>query len=140
MHSRKLVHQVLILVRPAQILDDGSKLKAGILGEPYYYSAFGSSILFSAKAAHGQCYAACKIHLKDLNTLKQRTEYFRKAIEYCDSILRELDLCIFEYGKNNKKKRNSFMYVAKLTDNFRTSILDRINKDNLIYQQNYQGK
>nr|DAQ93893.1 MAG TPA: hypothetical protein [Caudoviricetes sp.] len=136
--ARKLVHQVLILVRPYQELDDGSHIKPGILGNPYYYSAFGADILKCAKNAHGYAFSASLINLKNKKTLVERADYFNKSIRYCDSILRQLDLCIYEYGLNNKKKNKSFKYVAKLTYKLKQNLLDRINRDNLIYSQRYK--
>lgn len=138
--SRNLVSQILILVRPREFDKDGKQIqKPGILGEGQPLQAFGLDILRCGKAIHANCYQACDIYLKDKETLKQRTEFHKEAIKYCDSILRQLDLCIFEYGKNNKKKRHSFEYVARLTYKVKRSLQDRLNRDVLIYQHNYTG-
>lgn len=77
------------------------------------------------------------LRLKDMDTLTQRREYFQKGIEYCDVILRLTDLCIYQYALNSAKKQRSFEHLAKLTRDVKISIKDRINRDNLIYEQKY---
>lgn len=136
--SRKLISQILILTRPREFNQDGKQIqKPGVLGEGQPLQAFGLDILRCGKAIHANCYQACEIYLKNEETLNKRTMYHKEAIKYCDSILRQLDLCIFEYGKNSKKKRKSFEYVARLTYNMKHSLQDRLNRDNLIYQHQY---
>lgn len=130
--SRKLVVQALSLTRPAMENDDGSHIKPGPLGygQPFY--AFGNDIMSCAKKVHAECYKATEIYIKEKEDMDKRNEYFHKALEYCDSILRQLDLCIFAYAQNNKKKRKSFYYMARLTNDQKSSIYDRMNLDTFI--------
>ena len=69
--------------------------KPGLLGEGQPLQAFGYDIIKCGKGIHACCYEACKINLKDKETLTKRNEYHNKAIEYCDSIFRQIDLCIY---------------------------------------------
>lgn len=138
--ARKLVQQTLILTRPAITNDDGSITKAGILGSGQPYYAFGIDLFNSAKAIHANCYQAVDIYIKDQKTLNSRNEFFKKALSYCDSILRLLDLCIFQYGQTNKKKMRSFLYVAELTKSIKDSIYERMNLDNMILQHIQEKK
>ena len=114
--SRVLTHQALIITRPPKYDRKTGKViqKAGLLGEGQPLQAFGLDILRSAKAVHAYCYDASKINLKNEETLNERTMMHRKAIEHCRSILRQIDLCIFEYARDSKKKRKSFNYLAPL--------------------------
>lgn len=132
--ARNLVLQVMSLTRPVIQNDDGSVIKAGILGTGQSYSAFGADLLHSAKSVHANCYQAVDIYIKTKEDLDKRNEYFKKAISYCDSILRLLDLCIFQYARNNKRKMRSFAFVAKLTKDVKSSIKERMNLDNMILQ------
>ncbi len=138
--ARKLVQQTLILTRPAITNDDGSTIKPGILGygQPYY--AFGVDLFNNAKAIHANCYQAVDIYIKDQITLNSRNEFFKRALNYCDSILRLLDLCIFQYGQSSKKKMRSFQYVAELTKSIKDSIYERMNLDNMILQHIQEKK
>lgn len=137
--SRKLVQQILILVRPAISNEDGSFVKAGILGSGQAFQMFGNDMFNCAKRIHGNCYQAVDIYIKTQEDLDKRNQYFKTALEYCDSIMRLLDLCIFLYAKKNKRKMRSFSYVAKLTKEVKTSIYERMNLDNMILQ-NIQEK
>ena len=68
-----------------------------------------------------------------------RKEYWNQAIAYCDSIFRQVDLCIFEYAQKNQKKRRSFEHLARLTKAMKESLQDRINRDQLIYKHTYNN-
>ena len=139
--SRKLVHQLLIITRPEMYDKTGKVIrKAGLLGKGQPFQVFGLEILHLAKLIHSYCYQASQINLKDKATLDKRNEYHKKALEQCYSILRQLDLCIFEYAQKSKKKRKSFGYVAYLTSDTVSSIQDRLNRDKLIYEQGYKEK
>ena len=135
---RIVMHQSLILTRPP-IYNAKGKLvrRAGKLGVGQPFQIFGVDIVRCIKTAHGACYEASKIHLRDKETLTQRITLHEKAIEQLRSILRQLDFCIFEYG-TSKDKRKSFNYMGKITNEAISSIYDRINRDNLIYKQKYQ--
>lgn len=136
--SRILVQQILIITRPREFDQDGKQIcKPGILGEGQPLHAFGLDLLKCGKAIHACCYQANKIYLKNKQTLDERTALHKKAIEYCDSILRQLDLCIFTYAQKSKKKRKSFNYVIQLTYKTKRSLQDRLNRDDLIYHHNY---
>lgn len=138
--SRVLVQQILIITHPREFDQNGKQIrKPGLLGEGQPLQAFGIDLLRCGKAIHAYCYQACEIYLKDKETLDKRTVLHRQAIEQCDSILRQLDLCIFEYASKSKKKRKSFEHIARLTRNVKRSIQDRLNRDNLIYHHNYVG-
>ena len=132
--ARKLVLQVMILVRPIIQNDDGSVTKPGILGTPMAFQSFGNDILKCAKNVHAECYQAVEIYIKTPEDLNNRNSHFKQAIEYCDSILRLLDLCIFQYARNNKRKRKSFAFVAFLAKNVKDGIYQRMNLDNMILQ------
>lgn len=135
--ARKLVEQILILVRQAEYDESGKRIhKAGILGEGQPLQVFGLELIRSGKKVHAECYQGCKVYLKDKQSLKERRMYFKEAIECCDSIFRQLDLCIFQYG-TSQKKRKSFEYLARLNKDTKASIQDRLNRDNLIYQDLY---
>ena len=138
--ARNLVMQVMTITRPAIKNDDGKVIKPGILGTGQAFAAFGADLLRSSKAVHANCYQAVQIYIKDAETLKQRNEFFKKAIEQCDSMLRQLDLCIFQYARKNKKKRKSFGYVAKLVHDMKQGIYIRMNLDNLILQHIQEKK
>ncbi len=136
--SRRLVEQILILTRPREFNKDGKQIKRpGLLGEGQPLQAFGLDILRCGKSIHASCCQGCKIYLKDKDTLDKRKKYFTNAIEYCDSILRQLDLCIFVYANNSKKKRKSFEYVCRLAYGVKQIIQDRLNRDKLIYLHQY---
>lgn len=139
--SRKLVHQLLILIHPEEYDKTGKVIrKAGLLGKGQPFQVFGLDILRSGKLVHSYCYQASQINLKDKSTLDRRNEYHHKALDQCRSILRQLDLCIFEYASKSKKKRKSFGYVAYLVNDVILSIQDRLNRDKLIYEQGYKEK
>lgn len=136
--SRNLMSQILILTRPREFNKDGKQIyKPGPLGEGQPLQAFGYDLLKCGKGIHASCYQACQIYLHDKGTFDKRTIYHKQAIELCDSILRQIDLCIFQYAKNNKKKRRSFEYIARLTYKLKQSLQDRMNRDHLIYLRNY---
>ena len=120
--ARKLVIQVMIVTRPEIKNDDGTVIRPGILGTGQAFAAFGADLLRSSKAVHANCYQAVQIYIKDAETLHERNEFFKKAIEQCDSMLRQLDLCIFQYARKNKKKRKSFAFVAKLVYDMKKGI------------------
>lgn len=139
--SRVLVNYILILTRPREFNKEGNQIKKpGLLGEGQPLQAFGYDLLKCGKGIHAACYQANKINIKNLDTLKERNKYHKLAIEYCDSIFRQIDLCIFQYAKNNKDKRKSFEHLAKLTKDMKESLQDRINRDNLIYEHNYRHR
>lgn len=137
--ARALVKQIAILTRGPEVLEDGRTSKPGLLGNSRDFQAFGCNLLNSSKRAHGCAYQASKTHLKDLKTLETRAEFYYKSIAYCDSMLRELDLCKFMH-QNSKKKTNSLNYVVKLVYTLKQSLQDRINRDKLIYEQQYMNK
>lgn len=137
--ARKLVQQVMILTRPLIQNEDGTQTKPGILGAGQPYYAFGIDLFNSAKAVHSYCYQGVEIYIKDQETLNSRNEYFKKAIQYCDSMMRLLDLCIFQYARTNKRKMRSFVYVASLIKDVKDCLYQRMNLDNMILQ-NIQEK
>lgn len=130
--ARELVGYILVLTRPREFDKDGKQIcKPGLLGEGQPLQAFGYDIIKCGKGIHACCYEACKINLKDKETLTKRNEYHNKAIEYCDSIFRQIDLCIYQYAQNSKKKRRSFEHLARLTKKVKESIQDRKIEINL---------
>lgn len=136
--SRELVNYLLILTRPREFNKDGKQIqRPGLLGEGQPLQAFGLDLLRCGKSIHAACYEASEIYLKDKESLKARNEYHRQAIKYCDSIFRQIDLCIYQYARNNKKKMRSFKHLAILTKNVKSSIQDRINRDKLIFEHEY---
>ena len=138
--SRVVMEYILILTRPREFNKDGKQIqKPGLLGEGQPLQAFGIDIIKCGKALHACCYEACKINLKDKATLDKRNTYHKKALEYCDSMLRQIDLCIFQYARNSKNKRRSFEHFARLVYNMKQTLYDRMNRDNLIYLHCYLG-
>lgn len=138
MQARELIKYLLILIRPREFDKDGKQIqKPGILGEGQPLQAFGIDLFTCGKRIHGACYQASRIYLKNEDTLKQRVEFYQQALEYCNAILRLLDLCIYTYGANSKKKRKSFEHCTRLTVAAKRSIQERINRDKLIYQHCY---
>lgn len=136
--ARVLMNQILVLTHPREFNHDGKQIKKpGLLGEGQPLQAFGLDIIKCGKSIHACCYQASKIYLKNKDTLDARRGYYLQAIEYCDSIFRQIDLCIFQYAKNSTKKRKSFEYLARLTMQMKQSLQDRLNRDKLIYEQNY---
>lgn len=136
--SRALVNYILVLTRPRRFDKRGKQIqKPGILAEGQAYSAFGLDILTCGKKIHAACYQGVSIHLKDIDTLTQRREHFNRGIEYCNVILRLVDLCIYQYALYSAKKQRSFEHLAQLVRDTKISIQDRINRDNLIYEQKY---
>ena len=134
------MNYILILTRPREFDKDGKQIqKPGLLGEGQPLQAFGYDILTCGKRIHAACYDACQIYLKDKETLQARTDLHKLAIIYCDRLFRMIDLCIFQYAKNNKKKRRSFECLARLVKAQKESLLDRLNRDKLIYEQRYQA-
>lgn len=139
--SRYLIDYILILVRPSEYNKDGKKIrKAGILGQGQPFQVFGLDLIKCGKALHSNCYKACQIYLKDKITLETRNKYHKQALEYCDYIFQQVDLCIFQYAQNNKSKMKSFKHLSRLTYDVKQSILDRMNRDKLIYEGNYIDK
>lgn len=135
---RKLNEQLLILTRPREFDNKGNQItKPGLLGEGQPLQAFGLDIFKCGKAIHSACWQASKIYLRDEETLAARKGFYDKALAYCTSILQQLDLCLYTYARNNKKKRKSFEYAARLTYNVKQGIYDRINRDKLIYLHQY---
>jgi hypothetical protein len=128
--ARKLVLQVLVLTRPSKQKANGKYNSPGALGSQYLYSAFGASILDSAKRVHGNCFAASEIEVRTKEDLDKVNKFFDAAIGYCDSILRELDLCIFVV--QSEKKRNSYWYLADLARACKLSIEE--------HQRSFRGK
>lgn len=136
--SRQLTHQALILTHAREFDETGKQIrKPGILAEGQPFFAFGKDCLDLSKRIHAKCYEALSIKLRNQETLEQRTKLHDQAVEYCKSILRLMDLCIYEYGENNKKKKKSFTYFSKLAYNTMKSIQDRINRDKLICEHEY---
>ena len=136
--SRTLMEYILVLTRPREFDKDGKQIcKPGLLGEGQPLQAFGIDLLKCGKTIHACCYEASRINLKDKNTLDERNKYHRQAIQYCDSIFRQIDLCIFQYARSNKKKRRSFEHLARLTHETKRTLQDRMNRDNLIYLHKY---
>ena len=131
--SRALMDYILVLTRPREFDKDGKQIcKPGLLGEGQPLQAFGIDIIKCGKAIHACCFEAAKVNLKDKETLDIRNKYHRQAIQYCDSIFRQVDLCIYQYARNNKKKRRSFEHLARLTQVTKSTLHDRMNRDNLI--------
>ena len=95
--SRRLTHQALILTHAREFNEKGEQIRRpGILAEGQPFFAFGKDCLDLSKRIHAKCYEALSIKLKDEESLKQRTELHKQAVEYCKSILRLMDLCIYE--------------------------------------------
>ena len=137
--SRELMNYILVLTRPREFDKDGKQIqKPGLLGEGQPLQAFGYDILTCGKRIHAASYDACEIYLKDEESLEARTKLHKQAIKYCDSLFRIIDLCIFQYAKNNKKKRRSFECLARLVKAQKESLQDRLNRDKLIYEQKYE--
>lgn len=135
------MNYILILTRPREFDKDGKQIrKPGLLGEGQPLQAFGVDLLRCGKSIHAACYQACDIYLNSKKTLEERTEYYKQGVSYCDSIFRLTDLCIFEYALNNKKKRKSFEHLARLTKEMKESLQDRMNRDKLIYENNYKAE
>ena len=136
--SRELMNYILILTRPREFDKDGKQIcKPGILGEGQPLQAFGYDILKCGKSIHAACYQASKLYLNSGKRLEERNKYHKQAIEMCDCIFRQLDLCIYQYARNSKKKRRSFAYCSQLTKIVKDSIQDRMNRDKLIYEHKY---
>lgn len=136
--ARDLMGYILVLTRPREFDKDGKQIcKPGLLGEGQPLQVFGLDIIKCGKGIHACCYEASKINLKDKDTLTRRNEYHNKAIEYCDSIFRQIDLCIFQYARNSNKKRRSFEHLARLTKITKEAIQDRKNRDKLIFEHRY---
>ena len=136
--SRELMNYILILTRPREFNQDGKQIqKPGLLGEGQPLQAFGYDLLKCGKRIHAECYQACEIYLNSQETLKQREEYHKRAVALCDSIFRQIDLCIYQYAQNSKKKRNSFEHLARLTKATKESLQDRMNRDKLILEHVY---
>ena len=139
MQARELVKYILVLIRPREFDKDGKQIrKPGHLGEGQPLQAFGLDIFNCGKRLHGACYQASKIYLHDEKTLHERAELYQQAIEYCDSIFRLLDLCIYTYGETNKKNKNSFEHCARLNLAVKRSIQERLNRDKMIYDHCYR--
>ena len=139
--ARDLFSYILILTHPAEYNQDGKRTRrSGILGEGQPLQVFGYDIINCGKKIHANCYEASEIRLRNKKTLEEKVHYNEEAIKYCDCILRLIDLCIAQYAQENKKKFKSFMHLAELTRLTKSSILERINKDRLIYEQNYLNK
>lgn len=137
--SRELMNYILVLTRPREFDKDGKQIqKPGLLGEGQPLQAFGLDILTCGKRIHAACYQGCEIYLKDQQSLKERSVFFKQAISYCDSLFRLIDLCIFQYAKNNKKKQRSFEHLARLVRAQKLCLQDRLNRDKLIYEHTYQ--
>lgn len=138
--SRELMDYILVLTRPREYNEDGKQIrKAGLLGEGQPLQAFGYDFINCGKHIHAACYEACDIYLKDETSLKERTQYHEQAIELCKSMLRLIDLCIYQYAKNNKRKLKSFEHLARLVKSQKDSLCDRINRDKLIYENKYSA-
>ena len=136
--SRILMNQILLITHPREFdLKNKTLRRPGLLGEGQAFQSFGLDILNCGKRIHAACYQAGNTYLHDKDTYNTRTKYHQAAIEYCDSIFRLLDLCIYQYAKDSKKKRSSFFYVGKLTHDVKASIQDRMNRDKLIYENKY---
>ena len=113
--TRELMDYILVLTCPREFDKDGKQIcKPGLLGEGQPLQAFGLDIIKCGKGIHACCYEANKINLKDKDTLTRRNEYHNKAIEYCDSVFRQIDLYIFQYARNSNKKRRSFEHEDKV--------------------------
>lgn len=129
---------ILVLTRPREYDKDGKQIqRPGLLGEGQPLQAFGYDLLKCGKTIHSMCYQSCEIYLKDKESFEERNKFHKQAINYCDSIFRQIDLCIFQYAKNNKKKRRSFEHLARLNREMKLSLQDRMNRDKLIFEHNY---
>lgn len=138
--ANELVNYILVLVRPREFDYKGKQLcRPGILGEGQAFSAFGSDILTAGKAIHGLCYEGCNTYLHDEESLLQRRKFFERAIRQCDAIFRLIDMCCYQYGRTNRNKMRSFQHLAQLNKGVKITLLDRMNRDNLIYQQKYSS-
>lgn len=138
--SRELMNYILVLTRPREYNEDGKQIqKAGLLGEGQPLQAFGYDFIKCGKRIHAACYDACGIYLKDKDSLDRRTQLHSQAIELCKSMLRMIDLCIYQYAKSNTRKRKSFEYLARLVKAQKDSLHDRVNRDKLIYEDKYSA-
>lgn len=139
--SRELVKYVLLLTQPKEFDKNGKQIrKPGPLAEGQPFYAFGNDLIRLSKQIHAACYTGCEINLKNEQTFYQRKEAWDSAIKYCDSIFRQIDLCIFQYAQNSKKKFNSFKHLAELTWSTKKALQDRINRDTLISTQRHYVK
>ena len=138
--ARELVNQILILTRPRIINEDGSQTKPGLLGEGQPLYAFGNDLIACGKRVHAYCYEAAHHNLRNYESWQQRATYLHKARDNCDSILRQLDLCIYQYARSSQRKLRSFECCARLTHATKQLINDRLNRDKLIYEQHYKDK
>ena len=139
--ARDLFNYILTLTHPAEYNKDGKRTRrSGILGEGQPLQVFGYDIITCGKKIHANCYEASEIRLKNKETLGEKNKYYKEAIKYCDCILRLVDLCIAQYAQENKRKFKSFMHLAELTKISKDSIKERMNKDKLIYEQQYLNK
>lgn len=95
-YSRELMNYILILTRPRCFDENGKQVcKPGLLGEGQPLQAFGLDFLKYGKLIHAICHKSCNIYLNSQTSFKQKEEYWNQAIEYCESILRLIDLCIY---------------------------------------------
>lgn len=137
--AHRLLDYILILTRPEEYDRSGKRIqRAGHLGYGQPFQVFGLDIIKYGKAIQSSCYDAYKTVLRDEETWLQKTKSNRQAVGYCDQILKLVDYCIYHYAKNSKKKRKSFEHLAKLTYQLKLVLLDRINRDKLIYERCYK--
>ena len=129
--SRTLFQQVLTLTRMKTLKVDGTWTRNGILGYGQAYDVFGKDFIISAKEIHSLCYQGCNIKLDSKETFDRRRKFFNEAIELCDKIMREIDLCLFMYGTTNHKRR-SISYVGKLAKDVKNSLVQRKQLDTSI--------
>lgn len=132
--SRELMEYILVLTRPREFDKDGKQIcKPGLLGEDQPLQAFGYALLAYGNRIHSACYQAGEIYLNSEDTLNRRNKYHLQALDYCDSIFRQINLCIFQYARNNKDKR----HLVRLNKAVKTSLQDRLNRDKLICKNKY---
>lgn len=132
-NSRKMFQQLLSLTKPKTLKIDGTWTRNGILGYGQPYEVFGIDFLKKAKRIHTLCLLACDVKLKNEASKERKDKHFNEAIELCDSILHDLDLCIQMYGTSNARKK-SLGFFAKLTKDTKESIKLRQKLDGYILQ------
>lgn len=84
--ARDLFNYILTLTHPAEYDKDGKRTRrSGILGEGQPLQVFG----YCGKKINTNS----EIRLKNKETLEAKDKYHKEAIQYCDCILRLVDLC-----------------------------------------------
>lgn len=138
--ARELVYYVLTITKPRIQQEDGKYTKAGVLGTTYFYHAFGNDLFESSKAVHANALAALDIRFKNKKQYEQRRAYLERAVQYCNSMLRVIDLCKFEPNLQSKRRRKAVNHLANLVYETKKKLNYRIENDRDIFQNQQSGK